>query len=459
MFILLIKFAAPISAQWCLSVGQWLVPYFFLGNLSAAALGGYALGNMFCNVTGNALVIGFLSNMSTLNSQAYGAREYLKYALYTQRNIMICTLWSVLIGAIWWFVPALFLPLLGVHADVQTYAVQFCKLMVPGMWFSFMFEIQVLAVNLFINYFYMPSIGFDAAAYGLVVSKGVGCLLLFVYICCAHINVPDRHAKVFLCQSSSPFKGWGEIFALGVPGALMLMMDWGSFEVNSAFAGKISDEALAAHSLLVQTVTIAYMIPLGVSEATQIVIGQLMGRGDWRAAKVASEVGVVTCGCLATMVMIVLYFLRQSYFILFITNTVVIEYASNTMLYTLAFEVLDGVCCGLQGVVTGIGKQDVAWKYMLGQPLIGLPFGYFFCFGKLKMGLHGIWLGMIVADVLVDIGLLRLLMLVDWPAEQEIVADRLKEDERDKEGTTTRTTTSDGREEHLLGSTMLRVNS
>ena len=78
--------AVPISFQWLIGMGQWLVPFFFLGHVSSAALGGYALGNMFCNFTGNAIAIGFLSNMSSLNSQAFGAKNAELYALYAQED-------------------------------------------------------------------------------------------------------------------------------------------------------------------------------------------------------------------------------------------------------------------------------------------------------------------------------------------------------------------------------------
>ena len=436
--------AVPISFQWLIGMGQWLVPFFFLGHVSSAALGGYALGNMFCNFTGNAITIGFLSNMSSLNSQAFGAKNAELYALYTQRNVCICTIGSFVIGLIWYSVPSYLLLSLGVEEDARTFAIRFCRYMIISLWPSYMYELQkeylqnqklvyfpsfiqipMVALNAGVNYFYIHRIGFDAAAIGLVSSNIFGCLALFIYICCAKLNLPS-YSELFC--SKSPFVGWGEIFRLGVPGALMMMMDWGCFEVNTAFAGRLGDETLAAHSLLVQVVSVSYMIPLGISTATQIVIGQKLGEGNYQNARKASVIGVFSCALCSSFAMLILYVLRKQYFHLVTSSVDAIDIASKTMVYAIVFEVFDGICNGLQGVFKGIGKQNIAWKYMLGQPFIGLPTGYYLCF-QFKFGLVGIWLGMIIAVLIVSSCLVFLWYCVDWEHEQKLIADRVKVDE------------------------------
>ena len=77
------------------------------------------------------------------------------------------------------------------------------------------------------------------------------------------------------------FVGWKEIFRFGLPGIMMMMMDWGTFEINATFAGRINDVNLATHALLAQTCTLCYMVPLGVSIATQIIVGQKLGEKNW----------------------------------------------------------------------------------------------------------------------------------------------------------------------------------
>ena len=442
LLVSILKLAIPLSVQWLVAMGQWLVPMFYLGHVSTAALGGYALGNMFCNCTGNALVQGFLSNLGTLLSQAYGAKQAEKFALYTQRNIVICTIASIVIGVVWWTVPALILPFLGVQDDVRVVAVRFSRLMCWQIFPNFMFEIQkrylasqdivvfpaliyipMVLLNIFICSRYIPIIGTDAACYGLIWSTIMGALILLLYILGMKTNVM-KHFSLYVRRN--PFVGWREIFKLGIPGALMLMLDWGSFEINSIFAGKLGDSPLAAHSLLVQTVSIAYMIPLGCAYSTSIVVGQRLGEEKTGLAKKAAHVGILLCFMMELLILGLLFVFRRSYFTAFISSKHTVDVASSTMVFAVGFGLLDSLQCGITNVLNGIGKQDVTWKYMLGYPFIGLPAGYLYCF-NLGLGLMGVWLGMVTSLVVVDSSLLVLFCGIDWEHEQSIVNKRTRD--------------------------------
>ena len=138
----LFQLGGPVALQYLLNMGIWTMPVFFLGrNLPPANLGAYSLGNMFCNFTGNALIQGFLSNMDTHLSQAFGEKKFVRYQVVTKRNLLICSLGAVVVGFIWFFVPGFFFKAIGVQDDVSKLAIQFCRMMIFSVWPIFAGEV------------------------------------------------------------------------------------------------------------------------------------------------------------------------------------------------------------------------------------------------------------------------------------------------------------------------------
>lgn len=91
----------------------------FVGALgSAESLGAATLGNMMCNITGYAAAYGMCSALDTLISQAYGASAYELMGLHAQRAMVILTILSIPIAAVWLVTDALLIHIL--HIDRNT---------------------------------------------------------------------------------------------------------------------------------------------------------------------------------------------------------------------------------------------------------------------------------------------------------------------------------------------------
>lgn len=74
----------------------------YVGRLSNPAyIGAMTLGNMICNISGYSLAYGMCSALDTLISQSYGARKYKLMGLWAQRAIVILTLCTLPVIAIW----------------------------------------------------------------------------------------------------------------------------------------------------------------------------------------------------------------------------------------------------------------------------------------------------------------------------------------------------------------------
>ena len=83
-----------------------------------------------------------------------------------------------------------------------------------------------------------------------------------------HQGLPDRRS----------FENIGTYLKIGIPGACMLCFEWWCFELLAIFSGLISVEALAAEVIVVNLVTLIFMVPLGTGYAASAFTGYFLGQ-------------------------------------------------------------------------------------------------------------------------------------------------------------------------------------
>lgn len=98
-----------------------------------------------------------------------------------------------------------------------------------------------------------------------------------------HQGLPDGRA----------FKNICEYLAIGIPGACMLCFEWWCFELLAIFSGLMSVEALAAEVIVVNIVTLIFMVPLGTGYAASAFTGFYLGKQKIDQAKKYSRLTIV----------------------------------------------------------------------------------------------------------------------------------------------------------------------
>lgn len=88
-------------------------------------------------------------------------------------------------------------------------------------------------------------------------------------------NIRDTYSGLPTRQS---FSNIGDYLAIGIPGACMLCFEWWCFELLAIFSGLISVEALAAEVIVVNLVTLIFMVPLGTGYAASAFTGYFLGK-------------------------------------------------------------------------------------------------------------------------------------------------------------------------------------
>lgn len=197
-----------------------------------------------------------------------------------------------------------------------------------------------------------------------------------------------------------------ELAWVGIPIGLFTGLETGFFMVITLMMGRLGTTALAAHQVVFQTIVVAFMVPLGISFATTVRVGQALGRGDRRGIQQAVWVSmVVTSLCMVVLSIGFLLFPRQIIGIyLDVTdpnNAAVVAIAMPLLFVAAIAQVLDGFQKAVYGALQGLQDTQIPMLLnILGYWGVGISLGYWLGF-HLEMGGVGLWIGQSVAIVTV----------------------------------------------------------
>lgn len=131
---ILFRLGCPVVMTYLASFAVPLITIINVGRrMSAAHLAGVSLGHMTFNITGSSVMIGLLSAMDTLCSQAFGAKNYREIGILLFRALIVCAFFEIFIAMLWLFGVSPILLALGQEEDVVANATVYCRCMTFGL--------------------------------------------------------------------------------------------------------------------------------------------------------------------------------------------------------------------------------------------------------------------------------------------------------------------------------------
>ncbi|KAE9107123.1 hypothetical protein PF010_g12382 [Phytophthora fragariae] len=441
----LLKLVGPVMVTTFFEFLPGFVSIVLAGNMDSPHAPQYVnaatFSKMLLTLMSTAVGLGLASALDTLCSQAYGAKRLDKIGEYVQTGVIVLSVNLLLVFATSWYAEEI----MGQDADVARLSASFSRWMLPGIPFLYAYELtrkalqaqNILtplviiavvgnAVNIGADYglAYHTSLGFDGIAIGRSLGNMVLPLCLIPYflwrpkhlkqwwISPWSFNVATSHLRVFL---------W-----LGIPGMLMNAMEMWGLETLSILSGLLPNSvvAVAAHSVLVNVNMLVFTIFPGLSVAANIRVGNCLGAGLPKTARLARTIALrVTFGLAATFA-VFLYGFSGVIPRLFLSAGDSADLASKVMAIWSPLTVVDGLNCVSQGIFRGAGKQkSAAITNAVAYYAMGIPVGAYLAF-QCDLGVEGLWFGTGIGDVLA-VGTLVLLMKYCWTWEK--LADQAKE--------------------------------
>ena len=390
-----------------------------VGRVSADALGAVSLGTTIFYMVG-IFGSGLLLGLDTFVAQAYGSGDQEEC-----RRCLINGFWL----ALFLIVPVmavveLAIPMLGkfgidpgVLRDTQPYMRALNWSAGPLLLFfgfrRYLQSINVVRpimitlvsanlVNLAGNWIFVfgnlgaPKLGAVGAGWATCVSRVYMMALLGIVIW--------RNDRGLLHSSWKPdLKRIRALLTLGFPAAGQMGFEIAVFATVTVLIGRLNATALAGHQIALTTVNMTFMMPLGISSAAAVRVGQAIGRNDAegaaRAGWTALAMGGAVMACAAVMLLLVPRFIAG----LFTPDAAIIAAGVTLLRVAAFFQLFDGFQVVATGALRGAGDTRTPMVcHFSGYWLIGLPVGVLLCF-HYGLGAPGLWMGLSTGLILIGI--------------------------------------------------------
>jgi multidrug resistance protein, MATE family len=189
-----------------------------------------------------------------------------------------------------------------------------------------------------------------------------------------------------------------QISKIGLPIGVFTILEAGLFTIVTYLMGALGTEVLAAHQIVLQTIVVIFMIPLGMSYATTARVGQWVGKKDIQGIKRSGYLSIGIGFGFIFLVAIAMLLFPRSIVGLYLNlndpaNAQILALALPMLTIATLSQVLDAVQKITYGALQGL--QDTRVPMLLSIPAfwgIGLTTGYILGF-LCGWGGTGLWLG------------------------------------------------------------------
>ena len=379
--------------------------------LAAVSIGGalWGIGVMF--------VLGILMATPPMISELDGAQQRNKIGPLVRQLMWL----AIIIGIIFFFILRNLTPLFtlfGTRIEVIPSAINYLQAISWGilsfplflvfrfvtdglshtrmtMYISFL----GLVLNIPLNYILMygklgfPAMGVTGCGYASAIVILVQ-TLTFALVLAKHRWF--RNLNIFSHFEKINQKTILAVLSVGLPIGMALFAEGGFFSVVTMLASRLSPEIIAAHQISLNVASVLFMVPLGMSMAITIRVGNAVGRKSTIDTRRAGMIGI-------GLIFIVQIFLAGFMFAfpefvinLYTKDTYVQEVALPLLFFAAIFQLSDGIQVAAASALRGI-KDTKFLMYATTVSFWGFGFAasWWFCFKK-GMGAEGLWIGLIL---------------------------------------------------------------
>ncbi|KAI3959389.1 hypothetical protein MKW98_018979 [Papaver atlanticum] len=383
----------------------YVISIMMVGHLCELALSSTAMASSLCAVTGSSLLVGMAGGLEILCGQAYGAQQYRKLGVHTNSAMISLTLLSIPISLVWISMEKLLI-LIGQDPIISHEAGRYAVCLIPALFGIAILQplmkylqtqsviIPMLLSALTTLCFHTPlcwvfvfNMGFGnvGAAFAVCISYWLNVIFLGIYV---KFSPSCKSSRVPLTKEA--LQGIGEFLCLAVPSAVMLCLQWWSFE---------------------------FMICTRVSNE--------LGAGKPQDARLAVFTVMIIAGTETVIVSSALFVCRYIVGYAYSNGKEVVDYMTDMVPLICLSAILDGLQVVLGGIARGCGWKHIGAYVNLGSFYIGgipvaLWLGFF-----LKLKGRGLWLGIMTGTIIQTAILSAITIRTNWEKQAKLARERL----------------------------------
>ncbi|KAL8117963.1 protein DETOXIFICATION 14-like [Apium graveolens] len=421
-----------------------VISMMMIGHLGELSLSGASIATSLTNVTGFSFLFGMASALETLCGQAYGAEQYQIIGTYTYAAIISLLLVCIPISILWIFTEKL-LVLIGQDPLISHEAGIYSIWLVPTL---FPYAILQLLIRFLLTQsliypmllssvaalvFHIPiswllifkfEFGSAGAALGIGLSYWLNVILLGIYV-----KYASSCEKSRISFSKDVFPNIKQFFRFGIPSAVMICLEWWSYELVILLSGLLPNPQLETSVLSICLVvsSLHYYIPYSFSAGASTRVSNELGAGHPEAARLAAWVATFLAVVEVVIASVIILSCRSILGYAFGEEKEVVDYVEE-MIPLLSISIMvDCLAALFSGVARGVGWQRLGAYVNLGAYyLCGIPVACVLAFVLHWRG-KGLWIGLTTAALLQGLMLMTITLFTDWKMQVRKARERIYE--------------------------------
>jgi MATE family multidrug resistance protein len=411
---LTLKLALPLMigqlSQMLLGVADTLM----IGRLGVTELAALTFANSLFHVP-FVFGIGVLTGVSVFTSNARGAGDESGARGSCRHGLLVASLLGLALFALSWLVSGhldWFRQPTEVSARTTDYFRIVMASMVPALasialknhadalsrpWPPFWIFLGGVVLNIGLNWVMIygklgcPVLGFEGAAWATLIARTAILVAMFVWL----VRARDLQAWVPQRWLKTPdFGNVRRLLSIGMPASFQMLCEVSAFSLAGLLMGGFGADAMAAHQIAITLAGTAFMIPLGLSMALTVRIGEANGAGEVERLRRIAVSGWLLVTAFA-------FFGASSFLWLgtwmsraFTDAPEVIALSASLLVIVGIFQLFDGLQVASAAMLRGL--HDARLPALIGFVsywLVGLPVGALLAF-QVGLGARGVWWGL-----------------------------------------------------------------
>ncbi|XP_059459052.1 protein DETOXIFICATION 48-like [Corylus avellana] len=423
--------AIPMILTGLFIYGKSAISMFFMGKIGKEALAGGSLAISIANISGYSVISGLAMGMEGISSQACGAKQWHLMGLTLQRTIIILCLACIPISFLWLnFQPILLF--WGQNPTISSIAATYLAFSLPDLLFqSLINPLKIFLRTQEITLPLMLTAAFSLALHAPITSFIVHHLDLGIRSIALAGVLTDLNLLVMLllyicfsgtCRKSwqgwsrQCFKEWKPILDQAIPSCISVCLEWWWYEIMILLSGILTNaaEAVATMGILIQATSLVYNFPIALNQAVSTRVGNELGANRPYKAKKSSIIALSCAVFTGLMAMLFMITMRNAWGRIFTADKAILSLTAAAMPVVGLCELGNCPQTTVCGVLRGSARPSLGAYVNLGSFYgVGLPFAVFMGFG-MDMGLLGLWLGLLAAQMVCAAIMVLVLSKTDW---------------------------------------------
>lgn len=256
------------------------------------------------------------------------------------------------------------------------------------------------AVNLGLNLLLVPDIlglgmhGAQASAWATFGARMALAIFLVIFI----LRLPEARAWGLFNKPKRDKAVEREQIKVGMGAGSSNFIEVGAFAAMTLFAGQLGAAETASWAVVINVSAIVFMVPMGLSSATAVLVGRSYGAGDKAGVMRGGLAGIGVVTVLAFIIAIGLWLTAPLVVSAYTTDPAILAIAAPALVLATLFFVADA-----QQVVAAQANRaagDVVWPtlmHLLSYGIIMIPLGWWLAH---RIGVDGLVWSVIVASLI-----------------------------------------------------------